>query len=80
MALQDVDELGSLGWDGRTWVDVDALVGSFRGRAAALDLAGDAEGDPLESAVLHGRAAELVGRADALAVALLDELVVAPDR
>ena len=66
-------DLDSLGFDGRVWVDLDALVLSFRQRSQALGHAAAVEADPVAQAVLTGRAAELDGRADALVVALLDE-------
>lgn len=69
-----VDQIETLGYDGRVWVDVEALVASLRGRARALVTAADIESDPLERATLHARGLELEGRADALAIGLLDEV------
>ncbi|GAB2907545.1 hypothetical protein GCM10027047_02230 [Rhodococcus aerolatus] len=68
-----VDQIETLGYDGRVWVDVEALVASLRGRAHALAAAAGTEPDALERATLLARGLELEGRADALAIGLLDE-------
>lgn len=72
-AVETVDRLDSLGFDGRTWVDVDHLVASFRTRADALAGAARLERDPCGAAVLRARGRELETRADALLLALLDD-------
>lgn len=69
-----LDHLDTLGFDGRVWVDVEALVISLQARSDALGTAADLEPDLVERAALHARSTELQGRADALTTALLDGL------